>query len=281
LRRHSFADLVYIRDFNLSYTRDWVPNFSTNITFNNKTYKTIPGRIEFHKTLNDSTVLTYDHFRIFSPRLSFSATPGAKFLQTERQKKYIKGKLPRITVTYSFSLKGFLKSDFNFHKLEMVIEERLPTPIGYTKMIATGTKLFGLAPYPLLLIHPGNQSLLQEYRRFNMMNEAEFIADQQFTFMMEHHFNGFFFNKIPLWKKLQLREVFIWKMAVSSLDRSKVDFIDLPENLAGLNGFYSEIGFGIENILKVMRVDFMWRLTQLDKPEVKKFRVLINFQPNF
>lgn len=58
-------------------------------------------------------------------------------------------------------------------------------------------------------------------------------------------------------------------MAVSSLDPKKVSFSDLPTELKGLNGFYAEIGFGIENILKLLRVDFSWRLTQKNQPDIK------------
>jgi hypothetical protein len=84
------------------------------------------------------------------------------------------------------------------------------------------------------------------------MLENEFIADQQITLIIEHHFDGFFFNKIPVWKKLGLREIFEVKMAGASLDKNKVSFSDLPNGLNGLNGFYAEIGFGIENIAKFL-----------------------------
>ena len=45
------------------------------------------------------------------------------------------------------------------------------------------------------------------------MLETEFIADQQMTLLIEHHFEGFFFNKIPVWRKLGLREIFETKNA--------------------------------------------------------------------
>ena len=70
-------------------------------------------------------------------------------------------------------------------------------------------------------------------------------------------------------------------MAGVSLDKKKVSFSDLPNGLNGLNGFYAEVGFGIENIAKFLRVDFNWRLTQLDNPNVKKFRWTLYFVPNF
>lgn len=281
LRRRSIADLIYLKDAKLGYTRDWGKNISTSITFNYKKYETIKDRIEFVKTQPDGiTKDTISSFQIFTPSINFSATPGAKFLQTSRKKQFLKGKLPRITVNYSFSLKNKI-SDFNYHKLTLLVEERLPSPIGHTKIRLAGSKLFGSAPYPLLTILPGNQSFLYNDERFTNMLETEFIADQSLTLFIEHHFDGFFFNKIPVWRKLGLREIFETKLAVASLDKNRVSFSDLPTGLVGLNGFYAEVGFGIENIAKFLRVDFNWRLTQLDNPNIKKFRWTLYFVPNF
>ncbi len=280
LRRNAIADLVYLKDVRLSYMREWVPNFTTTLNFNYKIYQTIPGRIEFIKTNEFNTKDTIKSFRVFSPGINIVYTPGAKFLQGSERVRFLKGKLPRFNFTYVFSAKK-LGSDFNFHKMELIMDERLPSPIGHTNIRLIGTKLFGAAPYPLLHIHSGNQSFIYNKERFTNMLETEFIADQQLTLMIEHHFDGFFFNKIPVWRRLGLREVFTTKMAVSSLDPKKISFSDLPTELKGLNGFYAEIGFGIENIFKLLRVDFSWRLTQKDQPDIKKFRWTLSFSPGF
>jgi hypothetical protein len=280
LRRRAIADLVYLKDAKFSYFRQWMPNLTTTVNFNYKIYQTIPGRIEFIKTSELGIKDTLRNFKVFSPGLSIVYTPGAKFLQTGNRDIFLKGKLPRFTFNYTFSAKK-MGSDFNYQKLDLMIEERLPSPIGHTIIQLTGTKLFGAAPYPLLTIHPGNQSFLYDFKRFTNMLETEFIADQQLSLYIEHHFDGFFFNKIPGWKRLGLREVFITKMALSSLDKNRVSFSDLPDGLEGLNGFYAEVGFGIENIAKLIRVDFSWRLTQLDRPEVRKFRWTLSFSPSF
>ncbi len=56
----------------------------------------------------------------------------------------------------------------------------------------------------------------------------------------EHHFNGFIFNKIPLIKKTKLQEV----AGFHALFNDKISN-------------YYEINFGIENIFKVVRVDYV------------------------
>ncbi len=283
-RNRNIADLVYLKDVKLNYFREWMTNLSTDISFDYRIYKTLPGKIEFIKTTTNLDgafdTARISKFQVFSPNFNVTYTPGAKFLQTSRKKQFLKGKFPRITFNYSFSVRG-ITSDFSFNKIDLLIEERLPSPIGHTLFQLSATKFFGTIPYPLLTIHPGNQAFLYDFERFTNMREGEFIADQQIALYIEHHFDGFFFNKIPLWRKLGLREVFVTKMALSSLNKDKVSFVDLPAGLNGLNGFYAEVGFGIENILKIIRVDFSWRLTQLDRPEVNKFRWSLSFSPGF
>jgi hypothetical protein len=41
---------------------------------------------------------------------------------------------------------------------------------------------------------------------------------------------------------------------------------------------FVEVGYGIENIFKIGRIDAFHRLTYLDQPDVSKFRVKISFQ---
>jgi hypothetical protein len=41
---------------------------------------------------------------------------------------------------------------------------------------------------------------------------------------------------------------------------------------------FVEVGYGIENIFRVGRIDFFHRLTYLDNPDVSRFHVKISFQ---
>ncbi|WP_161806964.1 hypothetical protein [Hymenobacter sp. AT01-02] len=41
---------------------------------------------------------------------------------------------------------------------------------------------------------------------------------------------------------------------------------------------YAEVGYGIENILRVARVDFLHRLTYRNSPGARTFGVKVSFQ---
>ena len=253
----------------------------SEISGNFKQYKTVPGLVDFTTTLSDGTKKVVDGFRMVNPTIELQFTPGAKYLYADGKRILIRSKLPRIVLDYTVSKKGFLGSDFNYQSIGLNITQRIPSPIGWTRYTLSASKLFGEIPYPLLFIHQGNENFLKDNKRFSNMKEGEYAADQEVTLMFEHHFGGFFFNKIPLVKKLKLREIFLCKMAYSSLDKSKSSFLDMPPYMTGLNGFYAELGFGIENIFKMLEIQFSWRMTQREIPDANKFVIKFWVLPSF
>jgi len=281
LRRRAFTDLVYVKDFSAYYKKQWNNVVTTEFYADYRKYKTVPGHLEFTTTLPDGSKEVVRGFNLASPRLVIELTPGAQFLQAEGKKFLLKGRLPRFYIDLSMSSKHLLGSDFNYQKAGIRIEQRLPSPIGWTRYILSASKLFGEIPYPLLHIHEGNENFIIDHRRFANMREGEYAADQQVSLFLEHHFDGFFLNRVPLVKKLKWREVFIYKMAYSSLSEKKTGFLDLPATMKGLNGFYSEIGFGFENVFKVFKGQFTWRLTQKDDPNVSRFVFRVACNPSF
>ena len=96
--------------------------------------------------------------------------------------------------------------------------------------------------------------------------------------------SDFLFNKIPLIRKLDFRAVALFKAVIGTISgknaaANRLNAFAVPsiESYSGFrtpeNGPYMEAGFGIENILKVFRVDALWRLRYLDNPEASRFAV--------
>jgi hypothetical protein len=217
LRRRAFDDLVYLKDLNLYYRKQWTRSLTTELSFNLKQYKTVPGQIEFTTTNQEGIKSVVDGFRLIAPRAFITYTPGARFLQTltgAGKPTYLSGNLPRMFFDFSFSSRR-LGSDFEYQKIGVDVEHRLPGPIGWTRYLLSASALFGEIPYPLLYIHQGNENFVFDYRRFSNMREGEYAADKQISILLEHHFDGLFLNTIPLIKKLKWREVLIAKMAYS------------------------------------------------------------------
>ena len=154
-------------------------------------------------------------------------------------------------------------------------------PLGKLRYIVEAGKVFGNVPFPLLKLHEGNETYAFDKYAFNMMNLYEFASDTYLSVTAEHHFNGFFFNRIPLLRKLKWREILYGKGLVGDIsDRNcrQNAIMDFPSTLGDVNKPYFEAGVGIENIFRFFRVDGVWRLSHLDKPGVSKFAVLFKVQ---
>jgi hypothetical protein len=195
---------------------------------------------------------------------------------------------PIITIRYTKGVKGILNSNFEYDKVRLSIYRRLRFgPLGTGYLNLTAEKVFGTLPYPLLSLHLGNQSPLYTSVTYNLMNYGEFISDQFASLQYQHHFEGFLLNKIPLMRKLKWRLVGTANVIYGSMSQANKDVI-APITLEGeptlqfqsfeKNRPYVELGYGVENIFKFFRVDFVHRLSYLQNPDIRTFAVLFSFQ---
>jgi hypothetical protein len=146
-------------------------------------------------------------------------------------------------------------------------------------MILEGGYIFGRVPYPLLTVHRANQTYAYQLASYNLMNFLEFVSDRYVSLNIDHHFNGFIFNRLPLIKKLDLREVVTAKILYGGVrnenDPSKnPDLYKFPTDNGVPTTFamdkepYVEGSVGISNIFKLLRVDVVKRFTYLDHPDI-------------
>ena len=140
----------------------------------------------------------------------------------------------------------------------------------------------GALPYPLMTIHGGNETYVYDIYAFNGMNYYEFVSDEYASATLTHHFEGFFLNRIPLMRKLKWREVVGGKALIGRVSDKNRNLLIFPDHLFSLNhGTYFEVTAGIENILKVFRIDGVWRLSYLDNPKAVPFSIKASFQFTF
>ena len=94
--------------------------------------------------------------------------------------------------------------------------------------------------------------------RFNLLHHAA-MAHNLYT-NTHLHFNGggIILNRLPLIKKLKLREVVSFKGHWGELNDSYKGVFDLPDYYSNDSSTpYAEIGFGFTNIFKVLRVEYV------------------------
>jgi hypothetical protein len=104
------------------------------------------------------------------------------------------------------------------------------------------------------------------------MNYFEFVCDRWAAVQFEHNFGGLLFNRLPLIRRLKWRELVTAKVLVGSTSAANIATIPATDSRGtAVEGFntlnrtpYVELGYGIDHIFKVLRVDAIHRLTYRD-----------------
>jgi hypothetical protein len=179
--------------------------------------------------------------------IEISFKPGQKYIQFPYNKMPVGSKYPTFTASYSKGINKVLGSDVSFDKWKVGVNDDVNFRIG------------GLLKYRIGVGGFINRKsvYIQDYQHFNgnltaaasdYVNSFQLVSYYAFSNTeplylqahLEHHFNGMLTNKIPFFRKLN------WHL------------------VAGTNTFYVnennnhvEVFAGIENILKLFRIDFV------------------------
>ncbi|MFT5156595.1 MAG: hypothetical protein ACI9NN_000412 [Bacteroidia bacterium] len=146
-------------------------------------------------------------------------------------------------------------------------------------------KVVGSLPYPVLEVMQGNGGYFSNKIFYNLMGYYEFVADEYVSFHYEHQFNGLIMNRIPLFRKWKWRSFFNGKAVYGQMSNANLKMIPSIDNdgksVTQIGQFtnkpYVELGYGIENIFRFIRVDFIHRLTYLDNANASAFGIKANF----
>ena len=91
------------------------------------------------------------------------------------------------------------------------------------------------------------------------------MSDQFVALSLNHNFQGILLNRLPLIKKLRWRELITFQAVYGNLSNANKIYQETAEFTTLSQRPFMEAGFGIDNILKFIRVDFLWRLNYLDQ----------------
>ncbi|WP_139956081.1 DUF5686 and carboxypeptidase-like regulatory domain-containing protein [Flavicella sediminum] len=246
-------------------------------------YKTLkpPGSGDFNLNYIDSEGNIQTNTNELEASISLEYTPKRKTVGAGVELKNVNSNFPTLFLSYSKGFK-FNKSDFDYYKAQFYYSQPFQIGgLGASKVTLEAGKTFGKVPLGLLSVVPGNQSYFTISNTFGLLNYYEFVTDTYTTLKFKHNFNGRIFNRIPLLKKLNLREIVgvrsVWgSVSQENKDLNKSNVIyKTPEDI------YIEYSAGIGNILKVFKIEFLWRGTYLDVPGSHNFGVKGSFGFSF
>ena len=210
--------------------------------------------------------------------------PGRKMTGFGVERYEANDDFARLFAQISIGDKGMFNSDFNYTKLQFSYLQ--PWQIGgfgrLTSTIELG-KTYGEVPLGLLSVVPGNQTYFSIYNTFSQLDFYEFVTDTYVSLHLEHNFNGRLFSRIPLLRKLNLREIVSVRGVWGELSDKNIALSE-PSNIpliAPNSEPYWEYSFGVGNIFKIFRLDFNFRGNYLDNPDARKFGITGTFGFHF
>ncbi|MCK4288117.1 MAG: carboxypeptidase-like regulatory domain-containing protein [Bacteroidales bacterium] len=279
-RRNPANKLSMVRQYKAFYQHEWFTGFSNTINFIHRDIFPVGSTtIEIYNNgvVEEKTSIITSEIRL-DTRIAYDE----KFVMGEFVRISLGTTYPVFGIRYGYGIPGFLNGEYEYHRLQVGLKDWFNVfSYGWSKIIIEAGKTWGTLPYPLLILHPGNETFIFDEYAYNLMNYFEFISDQYISVYYTHHFDGLFLNKIPLMRKLKWREVAYIKGVIGTLSEKNEKYSKFPSITYSLDKPYYEAGVGIENIFRVLRIDAIWRLSHLDNPGIDKFAVFFSFQFSF
>lgn len=153
-------------------------------------------------------------------------------------------------------------SEVSFKQARLAVQQFIPVAnAGHFHYRVDAAKTWGNMPHVFSYLPYANPIIFNDQLAFNLMNFMEFYMDEYAQLAIAHHFEGWILDRIPLVKKLKLRSFLFAKGIVGDARLDNPYLADLPISTTVMRQPYYEMGFGIENIIKFARVDFVWRYT--------------------
>jgi hypothetical protein len=247
--------------------RDLFTNVRGKVTL---THRTFDPLFEF-TDVNPTMSRRNNSFVTSDAALEFQWTPGRRLLQSSKINRRVTvgsgNDNPIFTFRYVRGIDGGARykpaispddpnpnspRDFNFNYNKFafnVAGKKRVGILGKGEYSLTGGYIPALLPYPLLENHRYN---------FNTMRFLEFTSDKFVYLNYTQHMEGLITNSIPLLKSLNVRTIGVFNILEGNLSKQN-DRTAISRSLNGVP--YIEAGYGLENIFKIIRVDFLHRLT--------------------
>ena len=280
--------MQYIRKSVLQYEKEWLNGLTWKSWIMNQNNEAA-GTLQYIKRDESGNLYHIKDFTTseIGTRLRFA--PGERAYNGRSGKESVfnlSKDAPVFKLSHQLGIKGVLGGDYNYNHTEISAEKRIwLSSFGHIDAQVKAGKVWDKVPFPLLILPNTNQSITIQPEAFHMMNALEFVTDQYVSFNATYYLKGWILNRIPGIKWLRLREVLSFNMIYGGLtDKNNPTLTPglflLPEGTQPLGSTpYMECSVGLENIFKILRIDYYRRLTYLNHPDIKKggIRIALRF----
>lgn len=282
LKTGKVDQMMYVNDVKLNYQYETSGNAKWSLTLDHS--KLTPAGKLVYKRNVDGTELP--NIKTSDIKFAFRYAPGESFMNSKQQRLPVNHDAPVFTFEHTLGINGFLSGQYNYNITEATIFKRfwLPGACGYIDTYLKGGAQWNKVPFPMLFTPQSNLSYFVQFDgwSFNMLRNMEFLNDRYASLLINWNFGGKILNRVPLLKKMKLREYIGFKMLYGHLTDKNNPYIrendnellrfptrdGHPTSFVMSDKPYMELSVGISNIFKVLTVQYVRRLSYNDMPDI-------------
>ena len=260
--------LQYVWRMQARYDREWLSrlSFHAQLRFD----RVWPaGTLSYQRIGSGGALENVHHYDDYSARLRLRFAPGEPLFSNRLGKESpitLAKDAPIVSLSHTF---GRFDNRLWYNKTEFSAQKRIwLSSFGHIDAQVSAGFIWNQVPLPQLFTPGANLSILLVGNAFNLMQPMEFVMDQYAEIFATYYLKGWIFNRIPLLNKLKLREVVSFRAITGSLSEKNNPLFGaeglylLPEGTRMFTRMpYMEYSIGIENIFKVLRIDYVRRIS--------------------
>ena len=278
----------YLRTSKLQYEKEWLNGLSIK-TWMQLQNNEATGSLRYLLQDWDDNLIRIRSINTSEWGLQLRFAPGERAYNSRLGKgsfSNVSKDAPIFQVGHRIGFKDVVGGDYNYHRTEASISKRIwLSSFGHVDVNLKAGKVWDKVPFPLLIMPNTNQSITIQPETFHMMNALEFVADQYVSLDATYYMKGWIFNRIPFLNLLQIREVVGFNGVYGSLTDKNNPAVShnlfmFPEGVYPLgNKPYMEFSLGLDNIFRILQINYYRRLTYLEHPDTRKngFRIAFRF----
>jgi len=287
LRAKRYNNMTYNRMTEVSYLKELHNGFSYSVY--GKNFKENPaGDLRFEYLNENGDVIQRRDMRSTVVGASLRWATKEKFFQQRRKRRGLPSDGFIFTLSHDIGLKGVMGGEYHYNKTTLEIDKEFwIAPYGRLGISLRGEKLWGEAPFPLLITPNANSSITIQRGSFYLLRALEFINDEQLSWDMSYQMGGWLFNRIPVIKWFKLKEVvgfrgFWGRLSKKNDPTHNHSLLLFPADVYRMsNEPYMEYSVGVQNILQFFRLDYVRRINYLDHKNIEKGGFRISFEMSF
>lgn len=280
--------MQYIRKSMLQYEREWYNGLTWKSWFKNENNEAA-GTLQYIERDEKGNLYRLKDITTSEIGTQLRFAPGEKAYNGREGKESIfnlQRDAPVFKLTHHLGISGLFGGEYTYNRTDISAQKRIwLSSFGHIDAQISAGKVWNKVPFPLLVLPNTNQSITIQPEAFHLMSAMEFVADQYVNFNATYYLKGLILNRIPGINWLRLREVVSFNGIYGSLSNK-----NNPTRTPGLFLFpdgtqpigstpYMEASIGLENILKILRVDYYRRLTYNGHDNIKRggIRIALRF----